>query len=330
MTAAEYDRAVINGRQWAERVTADPGEVDAIVLDALPGEQGKGVEALFPHAVRCWRRELLRMNAATATQEKGFQSLLKRHAFFGVLSDGRLRRSLMDRTPWEDRRRLYAEFASLTADHRPWSLTHPFDELDEDGERAAVAAARRVRQVGMAELSAKERQALLAGGAVELLAAALQDGRLPDPLAVVQYPPRPRRPAGLLQERPGRIGVGGIRPGGFPGGAFRAAPGANAAALIAQAKAAYAAGDLGSALRYLQFAGGAAGAAREGKRIRGDVAFVMAIIMTRRADPLGLQQSANAEQYWREGGMNAAARAKRKKELRADFPDPDRPAGGHP
>lgn len=82
------------------------------------------------------------------------------------LLDPKFRAAMRARLPWEERKKLFGEFAAATG-VSGWTLLHPFDHLTGEEMRQAVAAARQAKESGLGSLAASERALILRAGAVE-------------------------------------------------------------------------------------------------------------------------------------------------------------------
>lgn len=122
----------------------------------------------MPQSVAHWRREGLLQAVGFAPGELAIW--VRSFPYLKALQDDdALRSSLEKRAKWQERRKVYEELCSVTGDKRPWSLHHPFDELDRDTMTLTIEAARRVKDLDLLSQPIKQQDlVLLVGGADQI------------------------------------------------------------------------------------------------------------------------------------------------------------------
>ena len=172
MTSLEYSSALaaIRGASSNGIFLANAGQSDkAIVHKAIYNDDIIDmIETLMPRTVRALRREAYKgLLEEAAGSRQALENLVTGNPRLRFLLASKAQEQLNRRATWDVRVTMYAAFSKLTGDSRPWSLLHPFDDLDESEMKAAIATVRQGNERGLASLSDAQRTLLLTAGAID-------------------------------------------------------------------------------------------------------------------------------------------------------------------
>ena len=167
MTNGEYAIARMEAKSFMNRFPIDRPEMSRTSTGLLsPNKMASNASPLIPRTMSVLQREAL-LQWGKGHDDKFTNSRANIMPGLRPLLDPDFKKRFLLRPDWQERSRLFGDFARLTGSKESWSLLVPFDDLTGDEMNAAIKAVTSASATGLGSLTSEQRALLLKAGALE-------------------------------------------------------------------------------------------------------------------------------------------------------------------